>query len=111
MNNPRDARKFVFVRDRGVCQAEGCGRNCAPDGGDEEKVRKIIEQIMSPNPTALNIKPIALGEWELDHVIPLSEAPRRGNPPELWMLGNMTTLCPECHREKTARDRELYGHG
>jgi 5-methylcytosine-specific restriction endonuclease McrA len=108
MNSPRDARRFVFVRDRGICK--DCGKNCAPDNGNPATVARIIEQIMSPPPgqTHKQLPPLRLGLWELDHVIPLSQAKGR---PECFQLGNMQTLCPKCHVAKTKADRVLYGDG
>ena len=108
MNSPRDARRFVFVRDRGICK--DCGKNCAPEDGNPDVVARIIEQIMQPNPELMKLgtPPVVLGTWELDHIIPLSQAVKRGNPPELWMLQNMATRCPQCHTAKTKQDRLIY---
>jgi 5-methylcytosine-specific restriction endonuclease McrA len=109
MNSPRDARRFVFVRDRGICKE--CNKNCSPNNGNPDTVARIIEQIMSP-PSDQHHKQLPtmpLGMWELDHVIPLSQAQRMGNPPHLWQLSNMQTLCPPCHVIKTKQDRVLYG--
>lgn len=103
MNNPTDARRFVFVRDRGRCA--DCKADCAP--GDEHVVRRIIEEIMSPRQIMGEQRaPLVLGEWELDHIVPLSQA--HGDPTK-WELANMQTLCVACHKAKTARDREIYG--
>ena len=110
MNSPRDARRFVFVRDRGVCC--DCGTNCAPNGGNPDTVARIVEKIMSPpanQQLKLSAETLDLGDWELDHHIPLSEAARLGNPPELWQLGNMRTRCHKCHVLKTREDRLRYG--
>lgn len=109
MNSPRDARRFVFVRDRGLCRS--CGANCQPDGSDPQAVANIIEQIMSPPGETMSTrfhKPMNLGQWELDHIFPLSEAERVGSPLELWTMSNMATLCHDCHVEKTKLDRIIY---
>lgn len=109
MNSPRDARRFVFVRDRGICRA--CGTNCQPDGADPAAVAKIIETIMSPPGETMTTRfhtPIDLGPWELDHILPLNEAVRIGSPPELWQMSNMATLCHGCHVAKTKLDRIIY---
>jgi len=107
MNNPQVARRFVFVRDRGICA--DCGMDCSPGGQSSDQVRRIIEEILNPVDYGKpGLKPLALGRWELDHIIPLSEAPKQGNPHELWTLKNMATRCPPCHTVKTANDRELY---
>lgn len=103
MSSPRDARRFVFLRDRGVCC--DCGLDCAPDNAAE-----IVAKIMAtPSGRAMGYDTMDLGNWELDHIIPLSQAAARGNPPELWMLSNMATRCEECHKIKTREDRLRYG--
>jgi 5-methylcytosine-specific restriction endonuclease McrA len=106
MNNPQQARRFVFVRDRGFCAR--CGTDCF--SGSEAKRHETIKIILegSVNGAALNIRAMPLGTWELDHVIPLWVAPSMGNPPKLWMLGNMATLCSSCHSAKTKEDEVKY---
>jgi 5-methylcytosine-specific restriction endonuclease McrA len=100
MNSPRDARRFVFVRDRGTCKK--CTRYCGPD--DPGTVQDIINDIMSPEHKQGST--VDLGRWELDHVIPLKHANGR---PECWQLGNMQTLCHDCHTIKTREDKIKYG--
>jgi 5-methylcytosine-specific restriction endonuclease McrA len=70
-------------------------------------VKLILEGSVSG--MVLAAKALPLGTWEVDHVIPLWVAPSMGNPPELWMLGNMTSLCAGCHKIKTKTDEEKYG--
>ena len=43
---------------------------------------------------------------EVDHIKP------RSRFPELeYVLENLLTLCPNCHRRKTVRDRKMYSFG
>lgn len=106
MNNPQQARRFVFVRDRGVCR--DCGTDCFTLGETKryDTVKLILEGSMSGVVIAATALP--LGTWELDHIIPLWMAPHLGNPPHLWKLGNMATLCPACHVTKTKSDEVKY---
>lgn len=97
MNNPSEARRFVYLRDRGVCRC--CAKDCHPIGDDAK--RELAQRIMTQG-THVAREP--LGEWEVDHIEPLATSSR---DPRKWQLGNMQTLCPECHSKKTAQDREL----
>jgi 5-methylcytosine-specific restriction endonuclease McrA len=106
MNNPQQARRMVFVRDRGYCC--DCGKDCF--NGSEAKRQETVNIILhgSVSGMALDVRAMPLGTWEVDHDIPLWVAPSMGNPPELWMLPNMRTRCPECHKIKTKADEEKY---
>lgn len=95
MNSPSDARKWVFVRDRGLCC--DCGKPCYPHS--EEKLCKAVERIMTGK------HPGALGDWEVDHDHPISKA--NGNP-DHWKMENLRTRCKECHLEKTNADKERF---
>jgi hypothetical protein len=64
-------RKAVFARDRGVCHI--CGT--------------VDERLH--------------GNWDMDHLVPLSES--RGRI-EAWHLNNIGTKCVACHREKSAEE-------
>lgn len=97
MTSPQEARLFVFVRDRGVCS--GCGKDCF--GGTEEQRRQTVEAIMTRPPGSGPLR-LPLGRWELDHVEPLSTESR---DPRKWQLGNMSSLCKDCHAAKTKKDR------
>lgn len=39
--------------------------------------------------------------WQLDHIVPLKDAPREL---KYWGLSNAQTLCRECHKLKTASE-------
>jgi len=97
MNSPQDARRFVFLRDRGICAH--CGTDCSPNG--QEDARDIIQRLM------LGERVKRLGKWQLDHMRPLFAAD--GNP-QMWQLANMQTLCETCHIVKGVEDNEVYGH-
>src|SRR5690606_1168361 len=64
MNSPKDARRFVFIRDRGVCAH--CGDDRSPRG--QEHAREIAQKLM------LGYDVRKLGTWQLDHVHPLFAA-------------------------------------
>jgi 5-methylcytosine-specific restriction endonuclease McrA len=66
---PKETRKAVWKRDRGLCA--GCGTKCH------------------------------IRNWDLDHRQPLIEAKGRI---EFWLLPNLQTLCPECHKKKTGAE-------
>ena len=71
----REARRHVWLRDRGKCN--GCGKQCTRRGWDLDHVRPLLEQK-------------GLKEDELDWTY--------------YGLDNMQTLCRPCHREKTNID-------
>ena len=55
-----------------------------------------------------------LGEWDVDHNIPLWKVPREGTFDEkiwYWSLANLATRCVEpCHRIKTAKEAAERAH-
>lgn len=95
MNSPQDARRFVFIRDRGMCAR--CGVDCSPRG--QEHARQIVSKLMQ----GYEIR--KLGLWELDHIVPLFAAD--GNP-DMWKLPNLQSLCPPCHLAKGREDEQTY---
>lgn len=95
MNSPKDARRFVFLRDRGICGK--CNYDCSPRGATHSQ--EIVSKLMQ----GFDVR--KLGNWELDHIVPLFAA--QGNP-DCWKLPNMMTLCRPCHVIKTKADNEKY---
>ncbi len=87
-SDPREARRRVRKRDRGVCAACGVDtyaiRRRHRGRGSTRKLRE------------LGFKP-RKSLWELDHVVPLID----GGGHE---LGNLQTLCTPCHKAKTTRE-------
>jgi 5-methylcytosine-specific restriction endonuclease McrA len=71
----REARRHVWLRDRGKCN--GCGKQCTRRGWDLDHIKPLLEQK-------------GLKEDELDWTY--------------YGLDNMQTLCRPCHREKTNQD-------
>lgn len=100
MNNPQQMRRFVFVRDRGICRS--CGKDCYPPDAISRQI--VIDEIMHAlhkGETALAMVKRRLGDWQVDHKEPLFLAD--GNI-WYWSLENTQTLCPECHVIKTKED-------
>jgi 5-methylcytosine-specific restriction endonuclease McrA len=87
-SDPREARRRVRRRDRGVCAA--CGTDTLA----------LRRRIRGPGSTRklreLGYRP-RKSLWELDHVVPLIE----GGGHE---LSNLQTLCTPCHKRKTAQE-------
>jgi 5-methylcytosine-specific restriction endonuclease McrA len=71
----REARRHVWLRDRGKCKS--CGKQCTRRGWDLDHIKPLLEQK-------------GLKENELDWTY--------------YGLDNMQTLCRPCHREKTNKD-------
>ncbi len=72
MSDPQEARRFVFQRDKGVCALCQC-----------------VDARLN-------------GDWDVDHIVPLAEAPREH---QFWGPSNLQTLCRNnCHQEKTAEE-------
>lgn len=92
-SDPREARRRVRRRDRGVCA--GCGldtyalKRRLRGRGSHRKLRE------------LGFKP-RKSLWELDHVVPLID----GGGHE---LRNLQTLCTPCHKRKTAEEAARRG--
>ncbi len=87
-SDPREARRRVRRRDRGIC---------AHCGVDTYAIRRRIRgRGATKKLRDLGFKP-RKSLWELDHRIPLIE----GGGHE---LSNLQTLCTPCHKRKTARE-------
>ncbi len=91
-SDPREARRRVRKRDRGICA--GCGVD----------TRKLKKAHRGPG-SAQALRDLGFvprrSLWELDHIVPLID----GGGHE---LANLQTLCTPCHKAKTAaeaRDR------
>lgn len=87
-SDPREARRRVRKRDRGICATCGVDtyavRRRHRGRGATRKLRE------------LGYKP-RKSLWELDHIVPLVD----GGGHE---LENLQTLCTPCHKEKTVRE-------
>lgn len=87
-SDPREARRRVRRRDRGVCRA------CRLD------TRGLAREVRGRGRTArlrkLGFKPRG-SLWELDHIVPLIDGGGHD-------LDNLQTLCVPCHEKKTARE-------
>ena len=70
-----EARRHVWLRDRGKCN--GCGKQCTRRGWDLDHIKPLLEQ--------KGVKKSKL-DWTY------------------YGLDNMQTLCKPCHREKTNQD-------
>lgn len=87
-SDPREARRRVRKRDRGICAA--CGLDT-----------RVVKKAHRGRGSARALR--ALGYvprrslWELDHVVPLID----GGGHE---LANLQTLCTPCHKRKTAAE-------
>ena len=73
----REARRHVWLRDRGKCN--GCGKKCTRRGWDLDHIKPLMEQ---------------KGRAEKELVW------------SYYWLDNMQTLCKPCHNEKTKQDRK-----
>ena len=71
----REARRHVWLRDRGKCN--GCGKQCTRRGWDLDHIKPLMEQ--------KGIKANKL-DWSY------------------YELNNMQTLCRPCHKKKTKQD-------
>lgn len=87
-SDPRELRRLVRKRDRGVCAA--CGL-------DTHALRR---EVRGKGRTA-KLRELGFKRrgslWELDHIVPLIE----GGGHE---LANLQTLCVPCHRAKSAQE-------
>jgi 5-methylcytosine-specific restriction endonuclease McrA len=87
-SDPREARRRVRKRDRGVCCA--CGL-------DTNRLRREVQgRGRAAKLRALGFLP-RRSLWELDHIVPLVN----GGGHE---LENIQTLCVPCHRSKSVRE-------
>lgn len=92
-SDPREARRHVRRRDRGICASCGIDtyalKRRIKGRGSHRKLRE------------LGFKP-RKSLWELDHRVPLID----GGGHE---LENLQTLCTPCHKRKTAEEAGLRG--
>jgi 5-methylcytosine-specific restriction endonuclease McrA len=123
-SQPIVARAAVFLRDAGVCK--DCGEDCTsyeafipislahiPSEQNskgtyrvqinrERAVQwcmRILEKSLNPRQTFYLID---LGQWEVDHIMPLHLVDREDPKAyENWLLGNLVTRCPSCHTAKS----------
>jgi len=93
-SDPREARRRVRKRDRGICAACGIDTRALEKAHRGRGAAKALR--------ALGFVP-RRSLWELDHVVPLIDGGGHD-------LANLQTLCTPCHRSKTAaeaRDRAM----
>ena len=87
-SDPREARRRVRRRDRGIC---------AHCGVDTYAIRRRIRgRGATKKLRELGFKP-RKSLWELDHVVPLIEGGGHD-------LSNLQTLCTPCHKRKTSSE-------
>ena len=87
-SDPRELRRRVRKRDRGICRECGLDTNrLRREVRGRGRAKKLRERGFLPRRSL----------WELDHVVPLIE----GGSHE---LDNLQTLCVPCHRKKTAAE-------
>jgi len=86
--DPREARRIVRKRDRGVCAV------CRLD---TKKLKKEIQGRGSAKKLRAKGFVPRRSLWELDHVVPLIDGGGHG-------LENLQTLCTPCHKAKTATE-------
>jgi len=87
-SDPREARRVVRKRDRGVCA--DCGIDTyvvRREVRGKGRTRKLRERGYVPRRSL----------WELDHIVPLIDGGSHA-------LENLQTLCTPCHKQKTARE-------
>ena len=123
IGSPLRARAAVFQRDRGICRA--CATDCTSyyqscrfsenlEGVyrvqiNREKALEWCERILTIS-TRHTIFPIDLGEWHVDHAMPLHLVDRsKPDAWKYWTLENLRTRCPECHKAKTAQEAKDRG--
>jgi 5-methylcytosine-specific restriction endonuclease McrA len=90
-SDPREARRLVRKRDRGVCAECRLDTNkLRREVQGRGRTKKLRERGFVPRRSL----------WELDHIVPLID----GGGHE---LPNLQTLCTPCHKKKTAREATL----
>lgn len=102
--SPIVARALVFRRDMGICKH--CGVDTIEDWAPEnlnEVIADIDDFIAADTKWSWSFG--HFGPWEVDHIYPLWLVDR-GAPDALkyWMLVNLQTLCPPCHKLKSAEE-------
>jgi 5-methylcytosine-specific restriction endonuclease McrA len=93
--DPRELRRAIRKRDRGVCRACGLDTNALR--------REIRGRGRSARLRELGFLP-RRSLWELDHVVPLIDG--GGHEPS-----NLQTLCVPCHRKKSADETRARARG
>jgi 5-methylcytosine-specific restriction protein A len=87
-SDPREARRRVRKRDRGICAA--CGLDT-----------RVVKKAHRGRGSARALRDLGYvprrSLWELDHIVPLID----GGGHE---LANLQTLCAPCHKSKTAAE-------
>jgi 5-methylcytosine-specific restriction endonuclease McrA len=87
-SDPREARRIVRRRDRGICRECRADTNAIRRGvRGRGRAAKLRAQGFKPRRSL----------WELDHIVPLID----GGGHE---LDNLQTLCVPCHERKTAAE-------
>jgi 5-methylcytosine-specific restriction endonuclease McrA len=95
-SDPRELRRRVRKRDRGVCRA------CGVDTRRLDRETRGLGRGRAERLRSLGFHP-RRSLWELDHVRPLIEGGGHD-------LSNLQTLCVPCHRRKSALEsRERSG--
>jgi 5-methylcytosine-specific restriction protein A len=89
-SDPREARKRIRRRDRGICAA--CGV-------DTKKLKREFKAIGRGRVKAVRSRGFKPRKslWELDHVVPLIDGGGHSDD-------NLQTLCTPCHTQKTAQE-------
>ena len=85
-SDPREARRQIRKRDRGICAQCGCDTQALK--------REVRGRGRAARLRALGFR-VRGSLWDLDHVVPLIDGGTHN--PE-----NLQTLCNPCHRKKTA---------
>jgi 5-methylcytosine-specific restriction protein A len=92
------ARREVFARDAGVCTM------CRLDGGKLDRILAAVVAEAGDEVACWVIAAIGLGHrrrsisvWQMDHRLAVVEGGGRCG------LGNLRTLCLDCHRRETRR--------
>lgn len=122
LHNPVKGRAAVFLRDFGICC--DCGTDCTSyetlgygdvprcEGGmatyrvqiNREKALEWCEAMLRM-PPRVKAWVIDLGEWDVDHAMPLHLVDRADPGAwKQWTLENLRTRCHECHEEKTTKE-------
>jgi len=126
LHNPAKARAAVFMRDVGICSE--CGTDCTHYrtlSGISTRYFQSVEgrpynvqinrekavewcKAMLFMPPRVKAWVIDLGQWEVDHAMPLHLVDR--TDPEAWKqwtLENLRTRCMACHEEKTTKEAKV----
>ena len=89
-SDPREARRRVRRRDRGICAS--CGLDTIAER------RRLRGRGSAARLRELGFK-VRKSLWELDHIVPLIDGGTHD-------MANLQTLCTPCHKLKTAREAE-----